>query len=68
MVKLSSLALAGLAQASYASAAPYFLEQNVQGQTVFGAEPVSRIDKVNPLKRESRVVGLLQHVLTRFPR
>lgn len=54
MVKVSSLALAGLAQASYASAAPYFLEQDVQGQTVFGAEPVSRIDKVNPLKRESR--------------
>lgn len=56
MVKVSSLALAGLAQASYASAAPYLFEQDGQGQTVFGAEPVSRIDKINPLKRECQVV------------
>lgn len=54
MVKVSTLALAGLAQASYASAAPYFLEQDSQGQTVFGAERVSRLDKINPLKREFR--------------
>ncbi|KAI5451922.1 hypothetical protein NCC49_001223 [Naganishia albida] len=55
MVKVSTLALAGLAQASYASAAPYFLEQDSQGQTVFGAERVSRLDKINPLKHLSAI-------------
>lgn len=52
MVKVSSLALAGLAQASYASAAPYLFEQDAQ--TVLDASPAhARLDKVDPLRRES---------------
>jgi hypothetical protein len=51
MVKVSSLALAGLAQVSYASAAPYLFEQ--EGQRVLGMEGGgARLDKVDPLRRE----------------
>lgn len=50
MVKVCSLALVGFAQASYVSAAPYLFEQ--EGQSVFDAAPVARLDKVDPLRRE----------------
>ncbi|GHJ85260.1 hypothetical protein NliqN6_1662 [Naganishia liquefaciens] len=54
MVKVSSLALAGLAQASYAHAAPY-LSFDQGAQTVLDASPVVRIDKVDPLKHLSAI-------------
>lgn len=56
MVKVSSLALAGLAQASYASAAPYLFEQENAGQQVLGMVDGggARLDKVDPLRRKFR--------------
>ena len=61
MVKVSSLALAGLAQGSYPSAAPYLLEQDAQA-VLDASPPDARLDKVDPLRRESLFLSPTPHL------